>query len=266
MLLVGALAYCGVMVVLLALENFLIFRPVRADEEWCAAPAGAQDVFLATAEHGRIHAWWCPVRGSRHAVLYCHGNAGNLSHRAEAVTRWQQGLGVSVLIFDYPGYGRSEGRPSESGCYAAGDAAWRWLTDGGRAAPEDVVLYGGSLGGAVAVNVASRYPHRCLVLVSAFTSMPDMAQKLYPWLPGRWLMRSRFDNLGKIDRCAGPVFIAHGDCDRLVPFEQGQRLFAAAREPKYFFPLAGYDHNDTVGPGFFSSLRQFLDTAHCRAG
>jgi fermentation-respiration switch protein FrsA (DUF1100 family) len=252
--------YCGAILVLPALENALIFRPVRAEEDWGAAPAGAQDVFLPTAGHGRIHAWWCPRQRTRQAVLYCHGNAGNLSHRAGAVARWQQELDVSVLIFDYPGYGRSDGAPSEVGCYAAGEAAWRWLTDGGRAAPEDVILYGGSLGGAVAVDLASRYPHRCLVLVSAFTSMPDMAQKLYPWLPGRWLMRSRFDNLAKIARSRGPVFIAHGDCDRLVPFEQGQRLFAAAGEPKYFFPLAGCDHNDTVNPEFFSSLRRFLES------
>src|SRR5262249_23613263 len=149
-------------------------------------------------------------KDARGTVLYCHGNAGNLSHRGEGVLRWHQLLGQSVLIFDYPGYGRSEGKPSEAGCYAAADAAYAWLTETKKVLPQDLLIYAGSLGGGVAVALASRRPHRALVLVGTFTSIPDMAQRQFPWLPARWLVRNRFDNLGKIGRCTRPVFLAHG--------------------------------------------------------
>jgi fermentation-respiration switch protein FrsA (DUF1100 family) len=191
-------------------------------------------------------------------VLYCHGNAGNLSHRASAITSWQKELGQSVLIFDYPGFGRSEGKPDEAGCYAAANAAYDWLTQVQKVPPERILLYGGSLGGGVAVDLASRQPHRALVLVKTFTSIPDVAQSVYPWLPARWLVRSRFDNLEKIRQCTQPVFIAHGTADRLVPFAQGERLFAAANEPKRFLAMPGIDHNSGVTPAFYSTLRDFL--------
>jgi uncharacterized protein len=249
--------------VLLALENMLLYRPVRSSQEWLPPPSGrVQDITLTTADGTRIHAWWCPTDNwepAQGALLYCHGNAGNLSHRGEGILRWQEALGQAVLIFDYPGYGRSAGRPSEPGCYAAADAAYDWLVQARQVRPERILLYGGSLGGGVAVDVASRRPHRALVLVGTFTSVPDMAGRLYPWLPVRRLMRNHFDNLGKIGRCREPVFVAHGDCDSLVPFAMGERLFAAATEPKHFLPLEGCDHNHAPGPEFFGALRDFLE-------
>ena len=124
--------------------------------------------------------------------------------------------------------------------------------------PERVLLYGGSLGCAVATDLACRRPRRGLVLVSPFTSIPDMAQKQFPWLPGRWLVRQRFDSLAKIGCCRVPVFIAHGTADRLIPFAQGERLYQAANEPKCFFPMPGYDHNHTPGSDFYDALRDFL--------
>ena len=248
-----------------ALENALIYRPVRASEEWFPPPnERVQDVALHSADGTRLHAWWCLRDGADGAVLYCHGNAGNLSHRGGAVAKWQEFLNLSVLIFDYPGYGKSTGKPSEAGCYAAADAAYDWLTRQAAVPPERVVIYGGSLGGAVAVETGRRRPHRALVLVSAFTSLPDIAQKVYPWLPVRWLVRSRFDNLAKIGQCTGPVFIAHGDADQLVPFAHGERLFAAAHEPKAFWPMKGHDHNDPPGPDFHGALRDFLARVESR--
>ncbi len=252
---------------MLALENTLLYRPVRASEEWFEPPnRQVQDITLHSADGTRLHAWWCPRDGADGAVLYCHGNAGNLSYRGGAVTKWQEYLNFSVLIFDYPGYGKSAGKPSEAGCYAAADAAYDWLTHQAAVPPGRIVIYGGSLGGGVAVETARRHPHRALVLVSAFTSIPDMAQQLYPWLPARWLVRNRFDNLAKIGRCTRPVFIAHGDQDRLVPFAHGERLFAAANEPKAFWPLKGHDHNDPPGPDFYRALREFLARAEGQSG
>jgi fermentation-respiration switch protein FrsA (DUF1100 family) len=198
---------------------------------------------------------WRPDQG---ALLYCHGNAGNLSHRGEQLRRWRDLMRLAVLIFDYPGYGRSAGKPSEAGCYAAAAAAHDWLTGIKKVPGERIVLYGGSLGGAVAIQLAARRPHRALALVSAFASLADMARLRFPWLPARWLLRSRFDNVGTICTCCRPVFIAHGTADRVVPFAHGERLFAVANEPKEFFAMLGYDHNHTPPPEFYEKLRQFL--------
>jgi fermentation-respiration switch protein FrsA (DUF1100 family) len=257
------LCYLGVLVVLLCLENRLLFHPLRARDYWLPPPnARVQDIMLQTAGGTRIHAWWCPVRGwqpEQGAMLYCHGNAGNLSCRSESMARWQQELGVSVLIFDYPGYGRSEGSPTEAGCYASADAAYDWLTRTMMVPPQSVSIFGASLGGGVAVDLASRQPHRALILAKTFTSIPDTAQSVYPWLPARWLVRNRFDNFEKITMCRRPTFIAHGTADRLIPFAHGKRLFEAASKPKRFLAMADLDHNDGLSPEFFSALRSFLD-------
>lgn len=250
----------------MALENALVFHPARMADDWIEPPTiplAVEDVQLQSSDGTRLHAWWCPLKANQEvsetgAMLYCHGNAGNLSHRGGGIPAWQRSLGVPVLIFDYPGYGRSEGKPSEAGCYAAADAAYDWLTKTRGVPPSRLILYGGSLGGAVAVDLASRRPQRALVLVNTFTSIPDVGQMMYPWLPVHWIMRNRFESVAKIGRCQGPVFIAHGDCDEVIPFVLGQRLFAAAHEPKKFLPLAGCSHNDHLGNDFHVALVQFL--------
>jgi len=258
LLAVFACCYLGVIAVLLAFENGLVYRPIKASESWAFPPTrDVQDIFLATPDGTRLHAWWWP-NGKKTALLHCHGNAGNLSHRGPVIGQIRQLLDVSVLIFDYPGYGKSDGRPSEEGCYAAADAAYNWLVDTEKIAPEDIILYGDSLGGGVAVDLARRRQHRSLVVVKTFTSAPDVARQLYPWLPVRWLMRNRFDNLSKIKECQRPVFIAHGDMDDLIPFDQGKRLFEAANSPKFFYPMEGVGHNDPMPADMFRKVRDFL--------
>jgi fermentation-respiration switch protein FrsA (DUF1100 family) len=254
-------------VVLLALENRLLFHPVRAAEEWLAPPnAQVEDVFLRSADGTRIHAWWCPTpnwSSEQGALLYCHGNACNLSHRCQAIASWQKQFGTAVLIFDYPGYGQSEGEPNEAGCYAAAEAAYAWLVDEKHVLGSQVLLYGGSLGGGVAVELATHKPHRALVLVKTFTSIPDAAQDVCRWIPVRWLMRNKFANLEKIGRCTQPVFIAHGTSDRTVQYRHSEELFTAANEPKQFFTMPGGDHNDPLPAEFFLSLTTFL--GQCQA-
>lgn len=256
-------AYVGVLVVLALLESWFLYHPTPYTKDWQEPPPSlrAQDVTFESSDGTRIHAWWCPTENWRpeHGALhYSHGNAGNLSHRAEGVRRWQTLMNQAVLIYDYPGYGKSEGKPSEAGCHASAEGAYRWLVEEQKVPGERILLYGGSLGGAMAVDLAFRHPHRGVVLHSAFTSIPDMAQKQFPFLPARWLVRHRFDNLAKIGQVGGPVFITHGTADSLVPFSQGERLFAAAAEPKCFFPLEGHDHNHAPSPEFYSRLRDFL--------
>jgi uncharacterized protein len=251
--------YIATIVLLLVFENRLLFFPCPASTDWQLPPPEmtAQDVWLQTSG-GKMHAWWVPHPDAQGALLYLHGNAGNLSHRNAAVASLKQCLRESVLIVDYPGYGYSEGQPTEAGCYAAADAAYDWLTQTEQIPPERIILFGKSLGGGVAVDLARRRPHRALVLAKTFTSVPDMAQELYPFLPGRWLVRNRFDSLTKIGSCPAPVFIAHGDCDRTIPCSQGQRLFEAAREPKRFLLMPGCDHNDALPPAFYVELADFI--------
>jgi fermentation-respiration switch protein FrsA (DUF1100 family) len=262
----GCYCYVGVLLVLLALENWFLFHPYSAKDAWDPPPPGlaVEDVALTSSDGTPIHAWWAAPPGwepRQGAVIICHGNAGNLSWWGDAARLWEQQMKVAVLLFDYPGYGRSGGRPTEAGCYAAGDAAYDWLTGERKVPGERVLLYGESLGGAVAIDLAARRPHRALFSNKAFTSIPDMAGERFPWLPARWLVRNKFDNLRKLPTCARPVFMAHGTADPLVPFAQAQRLFAAAPEPKEFYPVQGGDHDYPLDVPLLSAFARFLERA-----
>lgn len=247
-------------------ETSQIFYPTRASDDWIApAEVGlnAEDVELKSSTGETIHGWWCPGKPpadprTEGALLFSHGNAGNLSHRGYPILELQHYISLPVLIYDYPGYGRSTGRPDERACYAAADAAYDWLVQVKGVAPERIVLFGESLGGGPSVELARRRPFRTLVLARTFTSIPDMAGVIFPYLPLRWFIRNRFDNLAKIDQCMGPILIAHGDCDSLIPYAQAQRLYEKARAPKRFFHMPGCDHSDPLAPPFYEALRDYL--------
>src|SRR5262249_13382155 len=198
---------------------------------------------------------WEPRRA---AILLSHGNGSNLSRDPGRAYRWREALNRVVLLYDYPGYGKSSGRPSEAGCYAAGEAALRWLVEEQHVPTSDVILIGESLGGATAVELATRHAVRLLVLHGAFTSFPDMAQHRVPFYPSRYLVHNRMDNEAKIGLVRCPVLITHGTADSVVPFRQGERLFAAAREPKRFIPLEGHGHGPPNKPDCFEAVRLFL--------
>jgi fermentation-respiration switch protein FrsA (DUF1100 family) len=254
-----ALLYAGVVVVFWLLERRLVFFPDSAAVSW-AEPAvpGTRDVWFPT-DHGMIHGWWVPPADpAAGAVLVAHGNGGNLSHRGRLAADLHRTLGAGVLLFDYPGYGKCEGKPTEAGCYAAADAAVRWLTDEARVPAGRVVILGESLGGGPAVELATRHDHRALVLLFTFTSLPAVAKYHYPFLPTHALMRTRFDNLSKLPHCTRPVFIAHGTDDRVVPFAHGEQLFAAANEPKTFLRLDGVGHTLLLGDALCGPLAKFL--------
>jgi pimeloyl-ACP methyl ester carboxylesterase len=231
-----AVAYFSTLAVFLFLERALIFRGLPASEGWAdPGPLAPQEVTLPLADGVQIHAWWCPTPQAQGVLLYSHGNAGNLSGRAGILAALQQ-RGFSILIYDYPGYGKSTGAPDEANCYAAGRAAYRWLTEVQKIAPADLILWGKSLGAAIAIDLALELEHRALVLFSPFTSIPDMAQHMFPFFPARWLVRTQFDNAAKMSRYRGRVLIGWYEDDPLVPAEQSRRLFelsSQARERKY---------------------------------
>jgi fermentation-respiration switch protein FrsA (DUF1100 family) len=258
---IATLSYVGVFVVLSFLENMFVYRPATSKRDWRDgdfAPHECEDVTLTIKDGIRVHGWWLPKANSTNALLYLHGNAGNLSHRGGTIRKSRDYLDTSVLIIDYPGYGKSEGSPSESGCYQAADAAYDWLTSERKIDPRRITIYGGSLGGGVAIDLASRCEHRALMLAKTFTSLPDIGARQFPFLPVRWFMRNRFDNADKIARCRKPIFIAHGDADRLIPFEHGKKLYELATAPKHFMVLHGQDHNDSLPKEFFDEFAAFL--------
>jgi fermentation-respiration switch protein FrsA (DUF1100 family) len=261
--LLGVYGFGGLLVLLLLIENWFLYHPITAAQEWLPPPPGLnpEDVELTSADGTRLHAWWCVPRDwtpERGAMLRCPGNAGNLSYRGQDALEWMRDRHTAVLLIDYPGYGRSGGKPSEAGCSAAADAAYDWLVDEKKVPAERVLLYGESLGGAIAIDVAARRPYRALIVVSSFTSFPDMAQAGAPFLPARYFVKNKLDSLSKIGRCTGPVFIAHGTADGLVPFSQGERLFAAATTPrKRFYKMVGLDHNQ-IDPQMYEPLMKFL--------
>lgn len=252
-----------------AFESWNVFHPVSAARDWfepASAGLRAEDVELVSADGTKLHGWWCPgpddnqkhANGAPSAILFLHGNAGNLSHRAYSILEWQHFQHLPAFIVDYPGYGRSQGKPSEKGCYDAAFAAYDWLINVKKVPPERILLYGDSLGGGVAMEVALARPHHALIIVRSFTSIVDMAKMMFPFLPVADLILHRFDNAAKIVYCQHPIFIAHGDCDRLVPFDHGEQLFALAPQPKRFFRMRGCDHNDALGEDFHLALRDFL--------
>jgi fermentation-respiration switch protein FrsA (DUF1100 family) len=258
-----AYTYIILLAVLLCLENWLVFPRSTAADHWSDPPpwCAVEDAWLTSADGTRIHGWWMKPTGWRPeqgALLFCHGNGGNISHRGDFGADWVMTHKFAVLLFDYPGYGKSDGKPSEAGCYAAADAAYDWLTGEQQIPADRILLYGGSLGGAVAVDLASRRPHRALILVSTFTTFPDMAQSVYWFFPARWLVRNRFDSLAKISRVHRPVFVAHSDADSLIPYKMGRSLFDAANEPKMFFNMHGLPHHDAGSREAFAALAEFL--------
>lgn len=253
--------YLGLTIVFWFIERRLVFRPSSAEEAWRKPDdTRAQEVWFDSADGTRISGQWIPPESPHHgAVLVAHGNGGNLTHRGGLAASLRKALGAGVLLFDYPGYGKSGGEPTEESCYASGDAAYQWLTDEQKIAADRIILCGESLGGGTAVELATRREHRALVLVFTFTSLPDAAKHHFPFLPVKTLMRTRFDNLSKIGRCPRPVFLVHGTADQVVPFSHSERLFAAAREPKRFIRLDGMGHDMAITDLYTAELAQFLD-------
>jgi len=218
-----------------------------------------EEVWLRAADGVRLHGWFVPAERARATVLFFHGNAGNISHRLDSIRLFHQ-LGLAVFILDYRGYGRSEGRPSEAGIHQDALAAWRYLTVERELGGSHIVLFGRSLGAAVAAWLAARTQPGALILESAFTSVPDLAAELYPWLPARWLIRFHYAARDELAAVRCPVLIVHSPDDEIIPFRHGEALYAVARDPKELLRLRG-GHNDgfvVSGSRYTRGLDDFL--------
>ena len=220
-----------------------------------------EEVWFRTGDGLELNGWFFPADTNSPrkslAVLICHGNGGNISYNLE-LCQVLLGTGANVLVFDYRGYGKSRGRPSEAGTYEDAQTAYRWLRNKGFAG-RDILAYGESLGGGVASELALRETLGGLVLQSTFTSIPDIGAELFPWLPTRWLVRTRYDTVGKLPRLHLPVLVMHSRADELIRFHHGERIFAAANPPKLFCEIKGGHNEALADPGVFvAGLEQFL--------
>jgi uncharacterized protein len=218
-----------------------------------------EDVWFDTGDGVQLHGWWVPASGAP-VLVWFHGNAGNISHRLENIKLLHDLVGVQVFIFDYREYGRSQGRVSREGTFMDAAAAYRYVTATRRAPPADIVLFGRSLGTALATDLAVKHPCRALILESAFTNSSDMAKMLAPFLFD-WRPKVPYDNLGKIDKVKVPVLIIHGSDDEIIPMDMGRRVFVSANSPKDLYIIPGAHHNDTYAVGgrdYFERLKKFI--------
>jgi fermentation-respiration switch protein FrsA (DUF1100 family) len=253
-----AAMYLVIVLVMMFLETWLVYLPNR--ERTTTPPPGLvyEDVTFPAEDGTKIHAWFIPHPEARVQILFAHGNAGDLTFRGSYMQHISRLFEADVMVFDYRGYGRSEGSPHEAGLYMDARAARDWLAQRTNIRPQDVVLWGRSLGGGVVMELAANDGARGVITECTFTSLPDVAAPLYPWLPVRWIMRNRFDSLSKIASYHGPLLLAHGEADELIPVSHARRLFEAANEPKELITLPGMMHNDPFYSPFPETVDAFL--------
>ena len=260
-----AVGYGAIVALAFAFQDQLLFQP---SSRLLATPDDAGIAYgtvrLDTEDGETLHGWWIPApdvsretspdEPSEHTLLFFHGNAGNISGRLESVQQFHQ-LGLNVLIVDYRGYGQSTGSPSEEGLYRDAMACWRHLTGAKGIAPQEIIVFGRSMGGGPATWIAEREKPGAVILESVFTNVPDVGAHHYPFLPVRALATNQFDNEARVAEIEAPTLVIHSREDRVVPFELGRQVYEAAAEPKQFLEIQG-GHND----GFMVSSGRYLET------
>lgn len=269
----GVLVYVGMALTLFLTQARLVFRPYHVLEATPADVGLVYENLRLTSGQETINAWYVPAAGkSRGTVLFCHGNAGNISHRLETIALLHA-LGLNTLLFDYRGYGESTGKPSERGTYADAATCWDWLVRVHGEKPGRIVVMGRSLGGGVAAQLVAHLAETNqevagLILESTFTSVPDMGARIYPFLPVRLLSRIHYDTRSRLARITCPVLVAHSPEDDVVPYALGRELLeqakgraaAGAAQRTDFLELTG-NHNSGYllsGETYLRGLDQFF--------
>lgn len=245
----------------------MLYRPRRIIEETPAENGlHHENLWLTTALGTRIHAWWIPHENPRFTLLFCHGNGGNMGHRIESLHIFHQ-LGLSTLLFDYSGYGRSRGKPSEAATQADARAAFDWLVNEKGIDPATIILFGRSLGGAIAGKLATEIIQTgatpaAMILESTFPSVPDIGAKIYPWLPVRLLSKYQYNTVKAIAPLTIPALFGHSPQDDVIPYALGRELFESYSGPKTFMEMRG-GHNAgflAMNEEYPRKLDQFLAT------
>lgn len=259
------LSYSVILAVMYFKQDSMIYQPEK--EIW-QTPKNIgleyEEIILKTKDLITISGWYIPAQNEIGVILFCHGNAGNISDRLDSI-RIFNSLGLSVFIFDYRGYGKSEGKPSEQGTYLDAEAAWDYLLNVKQKQSYKIVLFGRSLGGAVAAELALRNNPAGLIVESSFTSAPDLGAGFYPWLPVKLISKFRYSTIDKIGLINCPKLVIHSPADEIIPFEHGRALYAKASPPKEFLEIRG-GHNEgflasggTYREGLGRFLRKYLN-------
>lgn len=258
------LSIAAALIVLFVLVRFLEYKslyfPLKKIE---ATPKEIdldyEDIFVTAKDGVKLNGWFITAKNPRATLLFCHGNGGNISHRLEKISMFNF-LGFNVLIFDYRGYGKSKGRPSETGLYLDAEAMYQYLLNEKGIVPQEIIAYGESLGSAVAVDLASKYELGGIIIEEGFTSVKDMGKTLLPFIPSS-IFKSKFNSLNKIKDIRFPKLFFHSADDEIVPFNLGRTLYDASPEPKEFVQLQG-GHNDA----FLISQELFMGKIDSFAG
>lgn len=256
-----ALTYAGICYALYSYQRKLIFRPLpdllktpaeiglAYEDIWIPVSSKQEPATPPAENETQLHAWWLPNPGTERVMLFCHGNYGNISYNLERI-RFHHALGFSVLAFDYRGYGlssKSEAFPSEQSTYADIEAAWTYLVNERQISPAQITVCGHSMGGAIAIDLATRHPDIAnLIVKSSFTTMEDAveAKRIYRAFPVKQMLAHPFDSLSKVKELKVPVLYVHGDQDFDVPTEFSKRLYAATPSRKQIWIATGADHNN----------------------
>ena len=242
------------------LEESVVFHPCRYPEgNWQPEGLAFEDAWFRSEDGTKLHGWFVPREKPRSGRSVLSRERREPRHLGRRVRTLHDRVGVTAMGFDYRGYGRSEGTPSEDGIFADARAARRWLATRVGIPEKQIVVMGRSLGGAVAIDLATDGA-RGVILESTFTSMPEVGHAMFPWLPMRTIMQTQFDSISKIRDYHGPLLQSHGTGDRLLPYNMGLQLFEAANEPKKFVSIPGGDHQDPQTPEYYAALDEFLDS------
>jgi hypothetical protein len=269
------LMFCiAISLIMVLFEDKFIYIPAKYPEGlWDLAGSDSrggesafriEDCYFTAADGVKLHGWYCtpppPKDAETEAVLlWFHGNAGNITYRYGMLAMLMK-LPVSIFIVDYRGYGKSEGSPSEAGLYLDATAAWDYLVNDRRVPPDRIIIFGKSLGGAIAVDLATRVQPAGLIIQSSFTSVSDVAETIIPLLP-RVLLRTKMDSINKVGRVRCPKLFIHSRADEVIPFRLGRHLYEAAPEPKRFYEVPGAPHNSTYivgGKAYLDTLGEFV--------
>lgn len=263
LLIIGSIlvsAYLGLMLFMYLFQSRLVYFPSRRID---ITPEHIglkfEDLYFTAEDGTSLNAWYIPSPSSQATILFCHGNAGNISNRVESIEQFHR-LGLNVFIFDYRGYGLSKGNPNEEGTYQDALAAWKYLIERKGLQPDEIIIFGRSLGGAVALWLATQTEPRGLIVESSFTSIPNLASKLYPFIPVRLLSRFHYNSEEIIEQIRVPVLVVHSRQDDIIPYGHGEILFARAGEPKQFLEISGL-HNDGYlisGDNYLRGLSAFI--------